>query len=347
MHAIGYHTPGNISARGTLTDIDLPKPVAHGRDILVAVKAVSVNPVDTKVRRKVPPSGSEWKVLGWDAAGVVVATGEDAVNFKPGDEVYYAGSILRPGTNADFHLVDERIVALKPTSLGFAEAAALPLTSITAWETLFDRLGVRQFKPGTLTSPAVASTPKSLLIIGAAGGVGSITIQLARKLTNLVIIATASRPETQEWVRELGAHHVVDHTRSLVDQIQQLDAAAPAFVLSTNTDDYADQIGQLIAAQGHFAFIDEPQALNALAFKSKSVAIHTESMFTRSMFETPDMAQQGQLLHNVAQLVDAGSIKTTLTHTYDKMNAENLKSAHALIESGRARGKLVLVNDAG
>lgn len=335
MHAVGYKTPLPITDPDSLIDIDLPRPTPEPRDLLVEIKAVSVNPVDTKVRRSVRPENDEWKVLGWDAAGTVVEVGSDVTLFKPGDEVFYAGALTRPGSNAEFHLVDERIIAAKPKSLGWAESAALPLTAITAWETLFDRLNVKGH-----TVPGAA---RAILIIGGAGGVGSITIQLARRLTDLTIIATASRPETQAWAAELGAHHVVDHSKPLARQIADLGIGAPAFVFSTtNTDQHLAEIVELIAPQGRFAVIDDPPVLDVMPFKRKSVSTHWELMFTRPMFETPDIAEQGRLLGEVARLVDAGTIRTTLAEHFGTINAANLKRAHALIESGKARGKITL-----
>jgi NADPH2:quinone reductase len=334
MRAVGYQTPGPISNEASLVDIELPKPEPKGRDLLVSVKAVSVNPVDTKVRHRAGAEPGQWKVLGWDAAGVVAATGPDATLFKPGDEVYYAGALERQGTNAEFHLVDERIAGRKPASLSFAQAAALPLTSITAWEALFDRLDVKKPVPGA---------PDAILIIGGAGGVGSIAIQLARKLTGLTIIATASRPETQSWVRELGAHHAADHTKPLAAEVAALGLGAPAFVFSTtNTSSHLGQIVELIAPQGRLAVIDDPQTLDINPFKRKSVSVHWEFMYTRSMFNTADMSEQGELLNSVAQLVDDGAIRTTLAEVFGPINAANLKRAHAFIESGKSRGKIVL-----
>jgi NADPH:quinone reductase len=334
MRAVGYQKTLPIDDPDSLVDIDLPKPEPKGRDILVEIRAVSVNPVDTKVRRNIGPGEDGWKVLGWDAAGVVVAAGPDATLFRPGDAVFYAGALGRPGTNAEFHLVDERIVGRKPASLGWAEAAALPLTAITAWEALFDRLDIRKPVPGA--APAI-------LIIGGAGGVGSIAIQLVRQLTGLTVIATASRPETRDWVRELGAHHVVDHTRPLAAEVAALGLGTPGFVFSTtNTDRHLAGIVELVAPQGRFAVIDDPTAFDANPFKRKSVSVHWEFMFTRSMFETADVAEQGALLNEVARLVDAGTLRTTLAGSFGPVNATNLKRAHALIESGKARGKIVL-----
>ena len=273
-------------------------------------------------------------MLGYDAAGVVEAVGPDAKNFKPGDAVYYAGSIARPGTNSEFHLVDERIVGRKPASLSNAEAAALPLTAITAWEMLFDRLDVKRPTPqgGSI-----------ILVIGGAGGVGSITIQLLRALTDLTIIATASRPETQDWVRECGAHHVIDHRQPLAPQVAALGLGAPGFVFSTTqTDQHWADIVELIAPQGRFGLIDDPEKLDIKPLKPKAVSLHWEFMFTRSLFETPDMEEQGNLLNELATLVDARRIRSTATEVAGKIDAATLRAVHAQIESGSARGKIVL-----
>ncbi|MDY7686582.1 zinc-binding alcohol dehydrogenase family protein [Klebsiella pneumoniae] len=333
MKAVGYKVPGPIAEDASLVDIDLPRPVAEGGDILVEVKAVSVNPVDYKIRSSTPPADGDWKVLGWDAAGIVQEVGPDVTQFAVGDEVYYAGSLIRPGTNAEFHLVDARIVGRKPASLDWAEAAALPLTTLTAWEAMFDRLDVTKPVPGAA----------AILIIGGAGGVGSIAIQIARQRTDLIVISTASRPETQEWVKGLGAHHVIDHSRPLAPQIAELNIGAPAFVFSTtHTEQHASDIAELIAPQGRFGFIDDPKALDVMLFKRKAVSIHHELMFTRSLYGTPDMDEQGKILNSLAVLVDDGKIRTTLTEKLSPINAANLKTVHALIESGATRGKIVL-----
>ena len=333
MKAVGYKVPGPIAEDASLVDIDLPRPVAEGGDILVEVKAVSVNPVDYKIRSSTPPADGDWKVLGWDAAGIVQEVGPDVTQFAVGDEVYYAGSLIRPGTNAEFHLVDARIVGRKPASLDWAEAAALPLTTLTAWEAMFDRLDVTKPVPGAA----------AILIIGGAGGVGSIAIQIARQRTDLIVISTASRPETQEWVKGLGAHHVIDHSRPLAPQIAELGIGAPAFVFSTtHTEQHASDIAELIAPQGRFGFIDDPKALDVMLFKRKAVSIHHELMFTRSIYGTPDMNEQGEILDAMAALVDDGKIRTTLTRRLSPINAANLKTVHALIESGAAKGKIVL-----
>ena len=334
MRAIGYQKSLPISDPHSLVDINLPEPEPKGRDLLVAVRAIAVNPVDTKVRRRAEPAIGGWKVLGWDVAGTVAAVGPEAQAFKPGDAVFYAGAIVRPGANAEFHLVDERIVGRKPARLDWIEAAALPLTSITAWEMLFDRLDIR--KP-------VAGAPNLLLVVGGAGGVGSMAIQLARQLTDATVIATASRSETREWALGLGAHHVVDHSKPLAAEVAALGLGAPAFVFSTtNTDRHVGEIVKLIAPQGRFGLIDDPPALDANPFKQKSVSIHWELMFTRSTFDTADVAEQGALLNEVSRLVDAGAIRTTLAERFGVINAANLRRAHALIESGRAMGKIAL-----
>ncbi|MGY1457577.1 MULTISPECIES: zinc-binding alcohol dehydrogenase family protein [unclassified Luteimonas] len=335
MRAVGYQTSRPINDVAALVDIELPRPVASGCDLLVQVRAVSVNPVDTKVRRNAQPEAGTWKVLGFDAAGVVVEAGPDASLFKPGDEVFYAGSLTRPGTNAEFHVVDERIVGHKPRSLDWAESAALPLTSITAWEALFERLQVRDHQvPGA--APAI-------LIVGAAGGVGSMATQLARRLTDLTVIATASRPQTHAWVKDLGAHHVIDHRQPLADQVAALGLGAPAFVFSTtHTDEHLAQIAALIAPQGRLALIDDPVTFELGLLKRKSVSVHWEYMFTRSMFDTPDIAAQGAVLEEVSRLVDAGTLRTTLAERLGPIDAATLKQAHGLIESGKARGKIVL-----
>lgn len=335
MKAIGYQTPGALTENGPLTDIFMDRPAPAARDLLVAVRAVSVNPVDTKIRNGAAPEPGQWKILGWDAVGEVVETGPDATRFKPGDQVFYAGSVTRPGSNAEFHLVDERIVGPKPASLGDAEAAALPLTAITAWEALFDRLDVRRPVPGAANA---------ILVISGAGGVGSIAIQLLRALTDLTVIATASRPETQAWVRELGAHHVINHRMPLAEQVAALEIGAPAFVFSTTeTDQHQTEIAALIAPQGRIALIDDPKTpVNLGLFKRKAVSVHWEMMFTRAIFETPDMGEQGRLLTAVSRLVDEGKIRSTLTQTLHPINAANLNRAHAVIESGKTRGKVVL-----
>jgi zinc-binding alcohol dehydrogenase family protein len=334
MKAVGYKTPLPIADPQSLLDIEIPAPVATGRDLLVEIKAISVNPVDVKVRASGKPDGAEYKVLGWDAAGIVKAVGPECTLFQLGDEVYYAGSIARPGTNAELHLVDERIVGRKPKSLNFAQAAALPLTTITAWELLFDRFGVQPGKP---------ADAGSLLIVGGAGGVGSIMIQLARRLTGLTVIATASRPETQQWCGDLGAHHVIDHTQPFAEQLKAIGIPEVEYIASlTGTEGHYANLVQVLAPQGSFGLIDDPKTLDAKILKRKSASLHWEFMFTRAVFGTHDILAQHKLLNEAADLVDAGVLRTTLAETLGPINAANLKQAHTLLESGRVRGKLVL-----
>lgn len=335
MRAVGYQQSLPIEAEASLIDIEQPRPEPGARDLVVEIKAVSVNPVDTKVRKRAQPEPGDVKILGYDAAGIVRSVGPEVTLFKEGDEVFYAGAITRTGTNAEFHAVDERLVGLKPKSIGFEEAAALPLTTLTAWETLFDRLDIKR---------SVKGAANAILIVGGAGGVGSIAIQLARQLTDVTVIATASRPETQEWCRQLGAHHVIDHSRPIAEQVEALGIGAPAFVFSiTHTENHFADIAKLIAPQGRFALIDDPKnPLDISLLKTKSVSIHWESMFTRSTFQTADMERQHEILNEAARLVDAGTIKTTLAEILGKIDAANLKRAHAFIESGRAKGKIVL-----
>ncbi len=335
MRAVGYQQSLPIEAEASLIDVEQPRPEPGVRDLVVEIKAVSVNLVDTKVRMRSQPEPGGVKILGYDAAGIVRAVGSEVTLFKEGDEVFYAGAITRSGTNAEYHAVDERLVGQKPKSTGFEEAAALPLTTLTAWETLFDRLDIKR---------PVKGAANAILIVGGAGGVGSIAIQLARKLTDVTVIATASRPETRDWCLELGAHHVIDHAKPIAEQMEALGIGAPAFVFSiTHTENHFAEIAKVIAPQGRFALIDDPKTpLDITLLKSKSVSIHWESMFTRSTFQTADMERQHEILNEAARLVDAGTIKTTLAEVLGPINAANLKRAHAFIESGKARGKIVL-----
>ncbi len=334
MKAVGYRTSLPVTDAQSLIDVELPAPVPGPRDLLVRIAAISVNPVDTKVRKRTQPPAGEVKVLGWDAAGVVEQVGAEVTLFRPGDAVFYAGSIERPGTNAELHLVDERIAGPKPASLSFTQAAALPLTSITAWELLFDRLGVASGK---------SSDSRRLLVIGGAGGVGSILIQLARRLTGLTVIATASRAETRDWCLALGAHHVIDHSRPLDEELKAIGQPQVELIAGlTQTDKHYPAIVAALAPQGKFALIDDPAALDISQLKRKSASIHWEFMFTRAVFGTPDMIAQHRLLGDVAALVDDGVIKTTLGEEIGTINAANLRRAHAVVESGKAKGKLVL-----
>ncbi len=319
----------------SLLDVDLLKPVPGPRDLLVHVEAISVNPVDTKVRRsKLGQEEAEPRVLGWDVAGVVKAIGSQVSLFRPGDEVYYAGSITRPGANSEYHCVDERIVGNKPANLSFAEAAALPLTAITAWEALFDRLGI---------DDSGAFGGRSILIIGGAGGVGSIGIQLA-KLVGLRVIATASRPETRAWCSKMGADHVVDHARPLPPQLAEIGIPEVDYIANfADTDRYWATMAELIRPQGKIVSIVENQdPVDVDVLKSKSASFAWEFMFTRAMYGTADMQAQHELLDTVAGLLAGGRLRTTLTDTLSPINAANLRAAHARLESGRSIGKLVL-----
>ncbi|NML17243.1 zinc-binding alcohol dehydrogenase family protein [Azohydromonas caseinilytica] len=334
MKAVAYLEAGAIERADALLDVELPMPQPGPRDLRVRVAAVSVNPVDTKIRKSRQPQPQRPEVLGWDAVGIVDAVGAQVEGFSVGDRVFYAGAIDRPGTNAEYHLVDARIVGRAPVKLSDAEAAALPLTAITAWELLFDRLGV----------PQGGGEGQALLVIGGAGGVGSMLIQLARQLTRLTVIATASRPETQAWCRELGAHHVIDHAQAFAPQLAAIGWPQVPLVASlTQSDEHWAAIVEATAPQGRIALIDDPvQPLDVMALKRKSLSLHWELMFTRSLFQTPDMAAQGALLDEVAKLVDEGRLRTTVTQTLQPINAANVRQAHALIESGRARGKVTI-----
>ncbi|GFM50560.1 alcohol dehydrogenase [Pseudomonas cichorii] len=334
MKAIAYYQSLPISHADSLQNVDLPEPVAGARDVLVEVKAISVNPVDTKIRQNVQPEAGAAKVLGWDVAGVVKAVGSEVTLFQPGDKVFYAGSLTRPGANSELHVVDERIVGHMPKSLSFAHAAALPLTAITAWELLFERLQIAEGQ---------AEKEQSLLIVGAAGGVGSILTQLARQLTSLKVIGTASRPETTSWVRDLGAHEVIDHSQPLSEELKRIGQNQVTHVASlTQTDLHLDQLVEALQPQGKLALIDDPKTLDVSKLKRKSLSLHWEFMYTRSMFETPDMIEQHNLLNRVAELIDAGTLKTTFGEHFGTINAENLRRAHELLESGKAKGKIVL-----
>lgn len=338
MKAIGYLNSLAITEADSLVDFEQPVPTPTGRDLLVKIEAISVNPVDTKIRMRVAPENSEHKVLGWDAVGEVVEVGDAVSIYKKGDKVWYAGDLTRPGTNTEYHLVDERIVGHKPASITHAEAAAFPLTAITAWELLFDRLQIEQ------NTDADTRHNQQILVIGAAGGVGSILVQLASKLTNALIIGTASRPESQQWVTDLGADHVIDHRQPLSEELARIGISNVSHVISLNaTEQHFAEIAKVIAPQGKFALIDDPSTpLDISLLKMKSVSLHWEFMYTRSMFGTADMGKQGELLNKVADLIDAGEIKTTMGQHYGVISADNLKRAHADLESGKTIGKIVL-----
>lgn len=332
MKSVVYSQPGlPLQDPQSLYDADLPVPSPGARDLLVEVKAIAVNPVDTKIRAS--RGGDQPQVLGWDAVGIVREVGEQVTLFQPGDEVFYAGAIDRPGCYSEFHRVDERLVGRKPSSLDAASAAALPLTSITAWELLFDRLRLEEN----------GGQGQHLLIIGAAGGVGSILVQLARQLTGLTVIATASRAQTQAWVKDLGAHLVIDHSAPLAAQLSAHGVAAVDHVISlTHTDTYLEQLIEVLRPQGQLALIDDPAQLDVVPLKRKSLSLHWELMFTRSLYQTHDMIKQHQLLNRISEMVDTGVLKTTVGEHFGTINASNLKRAHAVIESDKARGKIVL-----
>lgn len=338
MKAIGYRESLPIINSASLIDIELPQPTASGYDLLVRIKAIAVNPVDYKIRQNVVLQGDNYKVLGWDAVGEVVAIGESVSNFNPGDMVFYAGDLNRQGSNAEYQLVDERIVGTKPKSLSDSEAAALPLTAITAWELLFERLAIKQQEPGSKEQ-----SKDIILIVGAAGGVGSILVQLASVLTGATVIATASRESSAKWVKKLGADYVIDHSQSLSQQIEQLNIGQVTHVASlTHTDAYLDSYVELIAPMGKIALIDDPKSLDISKLKPKSLSLHREFMFTRSMFKTTDMKEQHHLLNKVADLIDQGYIQTTVGKNLGTINATNLRAAHQELETGKSIGKIVL-----
>jgi zinc-binding alcohol dehydrogenase family protein len=331
MRAIGYKKNGPIDTPDSLIEFEADLPEVGASDLLVEVRGISLNPVDVKVRSLMAPESSV-KVIGYDAAGVVKGVGSGVQNFKVDDEVFYAGDITRPGTNAEFHVVDERIVGKKPTSLGFAEAAGMPLTSITAWELLFESLGVKED----------GGDGESILIIGGAGGVGSILIQLAKKLTALTVVATASRPETVDWVKKMGADHVINHRESLVDQIKQLDLEPRYVACLTASDQHFPAVVELIKPRGKVALIDDPETLDIKLGKPKALSFAWEFMFARSMFQTEDIAYQNQILTRISEMIDRGEIISTVTNNLGKLGVDTLKKAHALQESGHVIGKNVL-----
>lgn len=333
MKAVGYQEAGAVARPEALVDIELPRPEPGPRDLLVKIAAISVNPVDTKIRGSRAPLTGKFDVLGWDAVGTVESTGAEVGAFKVGDRVFYAGAIDRPGTNAEYHLVDERIVGRAPASLSDAEAAALPLTAITAWELLFDRFGISEG----------GGAGQTLLVIGGAGGVGSILVQLARQLTDLTVVATASRPESARWVTDLGAQHVINHHQPMLAQLQAKGIEQVELVASlTHTVEHYEDIVECLAPQGKLGLIDDFESLDVLKLKPKSLSLHWEFMFARSLHQTPDMVEQSRLLNRVADLIDQGTLKTTLGERFGHINAANLLKAHRLLESHQSRGKIVL-----
>ncbi|MBQ4863253.1 zinc-binding alcohol dehydrogenase family protein [Pseudoalteromonas sp. MMG013] len=338
MKAIGYTQSLPINNPHSLVDIELPKPSASGHDLLVQVKSIAVNPVDYKIRQNVAPDNGEYKVIGWDAVGEVIATGELVSRFNPGDKVYYAGDLNRSGSNAEYQLVDERIVGNKPRSLSDSEAAALPLTTITAWELLFERLAIKQQHPNDKDQSS-----DIILIVGAAGGVGSMLVQFASVLTGATVIATASRKSSAQWVKKLGADYVVDHSKPLKEQIEKLNIGQVTHVASlTHTDSYLDSYVDLLVPMGKIALIDDPESLDITKLKPKSLSLHWEFMFTRSMFQSKDINEQHRLLNKVTDLIDQGYIQTTVGKNLGTINTENLRAAHKALEFGKSIGKIVL-----
>ncbi|WP_440905403.1 zinc-binding alcohol dehydrogenase family protein [Catenovulum sp. SX2] len=338
MKAIGYTESLEIGNPQSLQDIELAIPQSQGHDLLVKINAIAVNPVDYKIRQCVQPENNQAKVLGWDAVGEVVAVGDKVSLFNVGDQVFYAGDLTRQGANAQYQLVDERIVGRKPSSLTNAEAAAIPLTAITAWEMLFDHLQIQQQSAGN-----TQKTDEVILVTGAAGGVGSILIQIVKAITGATVIATASRESSKQWVTELGADYVVDHSKPLAPQIESLNIGFVTHVASLNgTDNYLDDYIQVLKPFGKLALIDESQNFDINKLKYKAISTHWELMFTRSMFKTDDMIEQHKLLNQVAKLIDQGHIKTTLGKHLGTINAENLRQAHAELEARSVIGKIVL-----
>lgn len=334
MKAVGYYRPQPIEAPDALVDLDVPVPSPGARDLLIHVAAISVNPADVKQRANASPPEGQARILGYDAVGVVEKTGPEAHLFKAGDSVFYAGAINRPGTYAELHAVDERIVGRAPQSLDSAQAAALPLTALTAWELLFDRLKV-PYGP--------RYSDDAILIINGAGGVGSILTQLARRLTGLTVVTTASRPETIAWCRQMGAHYVIDHHRPLDEGLQSIGLAAVRYVAGlTASDRHQQAIVAALAPQGALALIDDPPTFDIAPFKLKSLSVHWELMFTRSLYGTVDLEAQHRILNEVGALVDSGILRSTFRENYGQINASNLKRAHAAVESGRSFGKIVL-----
>jgi zinc-binding alcohol dehydrogenase family protein len=337
MRAVGYRLAAALGEPDYLVDLQLPDPQPQPLDLLVAVEAIAVNPVDLKVRARELPPADQWRVLGWDGVGRVLAVGDQVRGFSAGDRVWYAGALQRPGCNAERQLVDHRLAALAPRNLEPAAAAALPLTGITAWELLFERLRMSQ--------GPTAGQGETLLVVGGAGGVGSILVQLARQLTGLTVVATASRPQSRTWAEAMGAHHVLDHSQPLQPQLQGLGLPAPGRVASlSHSGEHFAELVELMAPQGALALIDDPapEAINVLALKRKSLSLHWEFMFTRSLFGTADQAEQGCLLARVAELVEQGLLRSTMAEQLGPISAASLLQAHRRRASGQGWGKVVL-----
>lgn len=335
MKAVGYYRSGlSLDDENALLDLDIPAPgLPSGRDLLVRVRALAVNPRDNKTRKAVAGTTDQPVIPGYDASGDVVATGPDAKLFRAGDAVFYAGVLGRPGSAAEFQLVDEQIVGHKPRSLNHTAAASLPLTALTAYEMLFDRLSVSR-----------EARDFAVLVVGGAGGVGSAAIQLLRQLTSAVVIATASRPQSVAWVRGLGAHHVIDHKHDLAESVAALKIDTPVrHIFSTHTGpDSWEAIARIIAPQGSIGLIDDPEPLDLRLLKIKSASVHWEMVFTRAMFATEDMIRQHWLLCDVADMVDQGKLRATLTENYGNLSASNFRKALKAVEAGNVIGKIVL-----
>ncbi|MGC6517906.1 MAG: zinc-binding alcohol dehydrogenase family protein [Candidatus Puniceispirillaceae bacterium] len=331
MKAIGYKKAGPITNEASLEDIEVPTPELRPRDVLVQVKGISVNPVDSKIRTNISPE-SGYKIIGYDACGTIIDKGPDVTDYDIGDDVFYAGDLSRPGTNSEFHAVDERIIGHKPKSLDFEEAAAIPLTAITAWELLFESLRLKEN----------GEAGKTLLVLGGAGGVGSILIQLAKKLTKLTVIATASRPQTSEWVTRMGADHIIDHTKPLTPQLAALSCTPDYIASLRGTDQHFEDMVSLIAPRGHIALIDDPQGININLAKQKALSISWEFMFTRPMFDMADMYKQQELLNRVSVMLDDGLLQSTMTGRLGTLDADSLKKAHTIQETGKVIGKNVM-----
>ncbi|NBF02532.1 zinc-binding alcohol dehydrogenase family protein [Pseudomonas sp. Fl5BN2] len=337
MKAIAYLPGSDLSHPQAFYEVHQAEPILAPHDLLVAVHAVSVNPLDTKVRAGKVQVPDDVRILGWDACGVVQAVGCGVTLFSPGDAVFYAGTFTQDGANAELHRVDERLVGHKPASLSFAQAAAMPLTSLTAWQLLFERLG---------RVPGDCSAQGTLLIVGGAGGVGSVLIQLARKLTGMTVIATASRPDSRQWCLELGAQHVLDHSRSLVQQLARLGLPAVTHIAAlTHTEQHFAELAEIIAPHGHIALIDDHDFFDAVPLKSKSVSLHWEMVFTRALFQTSDMIEQHHILQRLAQLLDQGVIRCTLSEVFSPFTVDNLRRAHQRVEQGGLLGKVVVARD--
>ncbi|CDG22319.1 conserved protein of unknown function [Xenorhabdus poinarii G6] len=334
MQSIIYRHSSSLTHSDVFCSVETATPIPGPNDLLVSVQAVSVNPVDTKIRSGDVIVPDAVTALGWDAAGIIKAVGDNVTLFKPGDHVFYAGSFMRQGANSELHLVDERLVGPKPKSLSFAQAAALPLTALTAWELLFDRFGIVS---GEKTNK------ETLLIVGGAGGVGSMLIQIARNLTNMTVIATASRAESYEWCLRLGAHHVINHSQPLAKEVAALNIGPITHIAAlTHTNRHFSALAEVIAPQGKIAIIDDHEFLDAVPLKAKSVSLHWEMVFTRPLYQTEDMIAHHQILTEIAVLVDAGVLHSTLTKELHPFDVQNLKLAHALVEQGNMLGKVVI-----